>query len=362
MKTLRPTRITVLAMVPVLFIAGCGGESEQTADDADGALASSREELIELAKSEGTLRALTSFEFTEELEDAFEKAYPEIDVEIEEVAGTDENQRLILELEAGQAGESDVLLLHADRYNEVVPFVAELDLGALGEAGVVNIPPEMIDPESGSVAAFASQVGCLAYNPQLLDPEDYPETWEDLLDETLSGGKMFVDVRPNNMAPLFVEWGEESVLEYAEELAAQEPIWARGQTDQITQVAAGLTPVHAFCQYDAAYKVQQRERQEALEIVLPEPIPVRLSEALGVQKDAEHPNAALLFLDFMASAEGQEVLNLDYKTSIYAPGSLNSEIIEGKETSVSTIEHFATQGDWNSKIVETFGFPQPEAE
>ena len=64
-----------------------------------------------------------------------------------------------------------------------------------------------------------------------------------------------------------------------------------------------------------------------------EPVPVRLSEPQMVLETAKHPHAALLWLEFVTSADAQVIIdkNEPLKSSIYASGSAVEKLIRGRK-------------------------------
>jgi hypothetical protein len=93
-----------------------------------------------------------------------------------------------------------------------------------------------------------------------------------------------------------------------------------------------------------------------------EPIPTRLSKSPGLLAVAEHPYAALLWLEFEAGPEAQQLADKyePFGGSIFAPGSALEEVTKGKKLSVVDWDHFHRMKDYQEKIVEAYGFPQAQ--
>lgn len=78
-------------------------------------------------------------------------------------------------------------------------------------------------------------------------------------------------------------------------------------------------------------------------------------------KTAKRPYAGLLFLEYRARPEAQQILDdVEIKASIYGPGGKLKNVIEGKKVSVADYAHFEKMESYMAKIVEAFGFPKPE--
>jgi ABC-type glycerol-3-phosphate transport system substrate-binding protein len=125
----------------------------------------SRDEIIAKARAEGKLRILTGMEppTMKASAAAFGKTYPFINVQIQEITGTDSAERNILEIRSG-AKDWDIHRLSSDRYNEYLPYLLKLDVLGMAENGVLKIPPVLIDPTHRNALAFYSRFQATGYN------------------------------------------------------------------------------------------------------------------------------------------------------------------------------------------------------
>jgi hypothetical protein len=97
----------------------------------------------------------------------------------------------------------------------------------------------------------------------------------------------------------------------------------------------------------------------ALQFKMVEPVPVRLTELELVLASAQHPYAALLFLEHEASPEGQDIIDKqDFVGSIFVAGSNMTKAIEWKKVCVNGFADFHNSSKWMSMAVEAFGFPK----
>ncbi|MGH7829574.1 MAG: ABC transporter substrate-binding protein, partial [Candidatus Binatia bacterium] len=216
-------------------------------------------------------------------------------------------------------------------------------------------------PTSRNVLATGTIVDVAAYNRKLLSPADVPKTWEDFLRPQHRGRKIIVDIRPNSLAGLFPAMGKEWVLDYARKLAAQEPVWVRGRTRALTSLAAGEYPLFLGTYYHAAMRLKRRGAAD-LEVILLEPVPVRITETYGVVKGARHSRAALLFLEYATGSEGQRILDdvEPLKSSIFSPDSKLEQLVRGRKTSVIDWDHVEKQGDYMEQVFKAYGMPRGE--
>ena len=322
----------------------------------------SRDDIVAKAKKEAHLRVLSTMDLsvTKALRDAFKKKYPFIDIRAEELGSVDENQRFLLEVKAGTARGWDVNRVYTELYEEFLPYQKKFDILGMAEHKVLNIPPAFVDPRPRSVVNVSSNMTVIAYNKKLLSADKVPETWEDFLKPEYKGKKFIVDIRPLPLAMLVPAWGLEKTLDFARKLAAQEPVWGRGHTRMIASVVNGEHALFLGPNLGSVKNAQEKDRAGVLGMKIPEPVPTRLHEANGVLQTAEYPYAALLWLEFMSSPEGQKILDDQWPlgASFLSPESAQAQLTKGKKLSVVDWNHITKLDDYLGKVVEVFGFPK----
>ena len=325
----------------------------------------SHDQIVSEAKKELKLKVMTGLdpESIKAMASAFKRKYPFINLVAEEAQGISEHQRIILELKAGMNKEWDVISMANDLYNEYMPYQKKFDLLGMAEHGVLQIHPKMINPQNRNVAALTAniQVG-VAFNKNVISPEKAPNTWEDYLKAEFKGKKFVADIRPTEIAALVPAWGLEKTVDYARKLAAQQPVWVRGASRGLVSVVAGEYPMFIGNNYKTIRRAQQKDRAGVLQYKFMEPVPVRPSESVGVIATSGNPHAALLWIEFVATAEGQKILDdFDpFGASIYTPGSIQGQEIKGKKVSVVDWEHYTKLGEYQDKIVAAYGFPKAD--
>lgn len=376
-------RSCIMLMVLTLALAACANDEAEDADDAAaepaadasdsdsgeevGAregyfAASSHEELVEAAEQEsGTFTAWMSHdqEVVDQVMASFMEKYDFVDAVGTEVGDADE--RILLELQ-GEAHDSDIVHMEEDHGIEnYYPHLEKIDFLAMSEAGVLDIAADMINPEQPEAVAVGTTMGGISYNEDLLPEHLIPETHEDLLDPELQGsGLLWADVAQSvNLAALNVVWGEEGVIEYAEAIRDQEPIWTSNNTRSVTAMAAGEFAVGVVNHYHSPLRVQ--EDAPHIQVVLAEPIPVRLTQQLGVNGATEMPATAILFMEHVAGLEVQELFNEagPMQGSIFVEGSATAELTDGKEIAFVGWEDMAALEELQQRIFGAWGFPTP---
>jgi len=322
----------------------------------------SHTDIVAKAKAEGKVRVLSSFDPDnyKVLAEAFKKKYPFIEVEVQELTGTAANERFLLELKAGTVSEWDAYQLSSDNYNALTAFAKKFDILGMAQSGVLAVPVGMIDPRNRNVVAEGSALSAVAYNKKLLDPEKVPNTWEDFLKPQFKGRKFMVDIRPQGFSALAAGMGEEWMKNYARKLKGQEPIWARGHTRALTSIIAGEYGLHQLTNYHSCVRAMEKDRTGSLVCKVIEPVPVRLIEPEGVMMTSTRPYAALLWLEFQATPEGQRIVDEHepLKSSVFAPNSALQKITNGKKLAVNGWDTWHNTPKWMKMAIEAFGFPK----
>jgi iron(III) transport system substrate-binding protein len=338
-------------------------KAKQEAEAKGYVFVTTHQEIVERAKKEGKLRVLSSQEppAIKAMAAAFKQKYPFIDVRAEELIGMENYQRMLMEMKAGMAKTWDVNYLAFDFYGEFLPYQKKFDLLGMAERGVLQMQPKLIDPVNRHVVALQSNIQVVAYHKELSAGNKVPDTWEGFLRPEFNGRKFALDVRPKTLAALVPVWGLEKTVDYARKLAAQQPIWFRGEQRLLISMIAGELAICYGPNYKSFKLIQAKDPNKKLEYKVVEPIPARLTEAEAVLNTADNPFAALLWLEFQASPEGQKILDdVDLAASIFSPGSVHEQITRGKQVSVLAWEHYPKMGKYEDEIVKAFGFPVAE--
>ncbi len=313
-------------------------------------------DVIEKAKKEGTVR----FGFSGSEKDmkpmiqAFHEKYPFIKLEYNRYRGITEAERTLNELLAGVVNIDlfdlkPELWLRFKRGNLVAgPF----DWSSLGVKH-----PKVVIYDGHGVALGGMQFG-VVYNPSLVPAAKIPRKWEDCLDPQWKGKKMAVDTRPASFLPLFHYWGEEKSISYHKRLAAQDPIWKRGQTDVMQNVAAGEVALFCGAYYGSAMRLKRDDPTAKLEFAFLDVVPARGAfDFASIPKLSPNQNGALLLASFLAT-EGQSL----YESELFFPNPylLGPDIKEkvGNRPVHSVIPYVDLDYDAaTKKIVEAWGFP-----
>ena len=144
-----------------------------------------------------------------------------------------------------------------------------------------------------------------AYNTRLIRKEDLPKTFEELAQPKWKGKLGIEADDPQWLAAVAMEIGEAKALQIFRDIARNNGFSVRkGHTLLTNLVASGEVPL-ALTVYN--YRVEQMKNKGAPIDWFTIGPAIALPSGIGVSRAAPHPNAALLFYDFMLS-EGQAIL------------------------------------------------------
>jgi ABC-type Fe3+ transport system substrate-binding protein len=342
-------------------------KAKQDAEARGFLFVADRAEIVARAQKEGRLRVITSMEpETAKFSlAAFKKRYPSIDLSVHARTGSESAQQLVLQIKSGMASkEWDVVSTTSDLINDYIPHLWKVDLQGMAEQGVLQIPHQMIDSTQRNIVAFHSRFQVIAYNKNLVPPTQVPKVWEDLLKPEFKGRKISLDIRPGGITALIPAWGLDKTVDFARRLASQDPIWVRGDPRAITGMLAGEIPMMVAANFHDLKRAQKKDPLGVLQYVILEPVPFRLALAQSILATAQHPHAALLWFDWLATVEAQKIADEHepMASAVYVRGSAVEQELKGKKLSAVPWENYQNLQPWSAKIFEAYGFPKADAQ
>lgn len=321
----------------------------------------SHDELVKAARAEtGTFMVTLghSQRVVDKVMKLFTTKYNFVKATGQEVGNAD--ARILLELSAG-THKGDIVHMEEELgLANYYPHIYKMNFLGMAEKGILDIPVKMINPKEGKVVSISSALAGISYNSKVLPPDLVPKSYEDLLNPKLKGSKLlWVDVsQASGLAALAVVWGQDKVIDYAKKLAEQKPVWTTGATRSITAMAAGEYAIGSLNHYHSAWRIQQRNAPH-VNVVLLEPVPVRLNNILGINGKTSMPATAALFIEFATSLPAQEIFDKDgpIKGSVFREGSLTNTLVKGKKIAFVGWDDVNMIEPLQKRIFEAWGFP-----
>ncbi len=263
--------------------------------------------IVEAAKKEGSLTLYTTIAEKDlpVLIKPFESKYG-VKVNVWR-AGTDKVlQRTLAE---AQARRDEVDVIHFGS-PEMEALSREKVLQAVNTPTYKLLLPGSVPPHRQWAATLLS-VWVQAYNTNLIKREDLPKTYADLLDPKWKG-KLGLEAKNQDWFQTIVDimGGGDKGLKFFSDLAAKNGVSPRtGHTLLTNLVVSGEVPM-ALSVYN--YMPEQAKKKGApIDWFALEPAVAR-SNAVGVALRAKHPNAALLFHEFMLTDAQPLMTSIDY--------------------------------------------------
>jgi iron(III) transport system substrate-binding protein len=294
---------SIAVLAALVASTGLSAFAQGTAADAMSITGPDREKrLLAGAKKEGELNIYTSAQSDDmgALVKAFEAKYG-VKVSVWRSSSEKVLQRAVQEA----------------RGNKYTMDVAETNGPELEAMSREKITQKLVSPYLGDLIDEAKRphgewvgtrlnVFVQAYNTQQIKKADLPKTWEDLAKPQWKG-KLGIEQEDSDwLAGQYAQLGDAKAEKVFKDIVANNGVSVRKGHTLLTQlVASGEIPL-ALTVYN--YKAEQLKNKGA-------PIDwfhigpaIARPNGIAVAKQAPHPHAAALFLDFELSPEGQKIL------------------------------------------------------
>ena len=264
--------------------------------------APAQSDLAEAAKKEGKLLWYGSMgvEDSKQMIDAFTRKYPF--ARVERVRGVNETTLARMGTERRSGGlAADVVDLNGF-YGHILlkekyvtpyasPFSRDYPAGAKDSKGLWT--------------AFFLLTEVIAYNTDLVDPRKAPRSYQDLLSPNWED-KMVIESQSYEWyyaMPKIV--GPTKVRDYMQKIAAQRPKPIKGHNLLTQLLAAGEFAV-AITTY--GHRVEQARAKGAPVVWVTSETAIAIPQIISLANSSRNPNLARLFMDFVLSDDGQEVI------------------------------------------------------
>jgi len=262
-------------------------------------------QLIEAATKEGKVIYYTAIDLkvAQDLAKNFEQKYPGISVQVERTGSERIFQRLAQE-RANNIFAVDVL----DGSDQAL-FVTWKKVGILEPfipSELLKWPAAQRDPD-GTYASVRFTLMPLAYNTNLVKPEEAPKSFADLLDPKWTN--KIVKAHPSYSGGIVTSTFQTVKAigwDYFEKLGKQKVLQVQSATEPPKKLALGERAVSADgLEY---VHILLKEGGAPIAIVYPKEGTPFIPGCEAIAKNAPHPNAAKLFMSYMISLETQQYL------------------------------------------------------
>jgi len=263
-------------------------------------IAQSSAGLLDRARREGSLTLYTSLAPTESkpLADAFEKKYG-VKVQLWRGQSDEVVQRVVTEAK-GRRFAVDVVETNGP---EMEMIARERLLGELQSAYMSDLPANAI-PTHRTWFPDRMNYFVVGYNTAKVKRGDIPATYEGFTDPKWKGRIALEATDAEWMATLIKTSPGNKGTDIVRKIAALQPSLRKGHVLLASLVAAGEVPV-GLAMYNSNIETLKR-KGAPIDYVPVQPVVAR-PQGIGVARSAPHPNAAILFAEFVLSPDGQQL-------------------------------------------------------
>lgn len=300
-------RVIWISMVVMIVLGVSSSGAQSTAGSVLAKLAKLSPEarhkaLVDGARAERDVTFYSSLQppQIEPFARAFEKRYPFVKVNAVRLSGSRVVTRIQSELNAGR------------NLVDVINVSGE-EAAALKKVGALDpylspqrdaYPPSAKDKE-GYFGVVSLITMVLGYNSNLVKRADVPKSYDDLLQPKWKG-QMFLDNEAFDwFAVLLKFYGRDKGLQFMRNLAKQDLTLIRGRTAAAQLLVAGEKPIAIVQSGNTMLDYKAKGAPVDLSILDPY---MALANYIMLAKQAAHPHAAALLIDWSLSEEGQQLM------------------------------------------------------
>lgn len=242
-------------------------------------------------------------EKVDEINAAFMAANPDIEVEVYRAGTGDLNARIAGEKQSGDI-EADILWAADSPTFET--YKAAGDLAELQNVDTSDVIDEAVDAEGFYVGTRIIPT-VIAYNTDVIDEADAPQSWADLVDPKYAGQLVMPDPAVSGAAAFNASvWknNEELGEEWINALGENQPMIAQSNGPTSQEIAGGGHPVGVVVDYlvrDLA------DAGSPIAAVYPTEGAPYITEPAGVFEASDNKEAAERYINFLLSEEGQKI-------------------------------------------------------
>ena len=286
-----------LALAPAMSALA---QSKSTAEAAALQGDARSQELIDAAKKEGELNIYLAHPSVPQVTAAFTRKYG-IKVNVWRAGSEAILQRVVTEAR-GNRFDVDILENNAP---EMEALHREKLLQDAKSPFVAGLMPTAIPPHREWIG-MSIDMFTLGYNTSKVKKEDLPKTWADLADPKWKG-QLGIEAEDQGwFAYVLKSLGEEKGTKLFKEVVAANGLSVRKGHSLLGQLLSSGEVTLALDLY--SWNADQLKEKGAPVERFQVAEPIVQFQGLGLMKKAPHPNAAVLFFDFMLT-DGQEIMS-----------------------------------------------------
>ena len=331
-----------------LAVVAISGASAQTAHE---------QQLYDAAKQEGSITwysGILDQQICDRVGQEFSKQYPGIQFSVIKTTSQVAFQRLLQDLKAGQV-QSDVFtttdighMVFLKSKDQLIKYVPD------NEAGLVKAV-QNVDPEGYYHTGWVG-LSAIVYNTAKVKPADAPTDWPDLTNAKWKDQITFGSPNYSGMVGVWTVAMEQRYgWDYFTKLNGLNPQIGRSIDDSVTVLNSGERIVGMG---NPATALRSAAKGNPLGVVYPSSGTLMVISPSAIIKGTTHPNAAKLFMEFLAGPEYSRILAENFEQPLRGdvPPSTGGKSLAEMTVFAPTAEQIEQQLPPNkAKWRDTFG-------
>jgi iron(III) transport system substrate-binding protein len=311
-------RIALLLSLLVLLttaLAGCGGSGAKSGtDSSSGSSTSSGSNSSQSTSGSGATGKLMIYtsiypDIIELVEPELKKAFPDLTIEWFQGGTEKVVAKMAAEIEAKKIG-ADLLMVADPSY-----YIYLKDQDLLLPYKSVNFDKVAVDKDAdGAYTGVRISNVIIAYNTNLVKPEEAPKSFKELTDPKWKDQVVIVDPTQSGTAldstyALVQKYG----WEYFEQLKANGAVVGGGNSSVEKKLVSGEFKVGIILEENI---LKVKDKGEPVDLVYPEDGVVIVPSPIGILKTTQNPDAAKAVVDWWLSPEGQQAVVTGWMHSV----------------------------------------------
>jgi len=342
------------ASVAAVLLAACGSSGGSSSSAAGTGPASSGTQsiaqLLPAANKEGQVVWYTTFtsDAITPIIQAFNKQYPKIKVQSLRLSANQIPPRVLTEQKGGSY-DADVISGDAVQLDQL------LNAGALTAYDPPDLPalPKGLSLPAGHKSVIYINTTVIAYNPAAVKAAGLPvpTSWDDLAKPQWKGQFSIDPGAVNFYQSEISAVGQDKALTLVKALGDNGPKLVSSHTQALTQVEQG-EPVATATAYGYLAAKDAKKDPKNLAFVNGSALPTSLNLA-SVGKNAPHMNAAKLFLNWLESKAGQQVIVQETNQTSLRPDVTDNPLVwDPTKWSPAWANPNTDSGTYNTQVQE----------
>lgn len=292
----RVTLAVAVAGTSALALAACAEptESGDAATTGDSAAGETTTITVYTSEPEGKV---------DEINEAFTAANPDIEVEVYRAGTGDLNARIAAEKESGDIGADVLWAADAPTFEN---YAAEGDLAELQDVDSSVVIEEAQDAEGFYVGTRIIPT-VIAYNTDIVDEAELPQSWQDLTDPQYADQLVMPDPAVSGAAAFNASvWlnNEELGEDWINALGENTPMIAQSNGPTSQEIAGGGRPIGVVVDYLVRDLAAEGS---PIEVIYASEGSPYITEPAGVFESSDQKEAAERYINFLLSEEGQQL-------------------------------------------------------